>query len=111
VFKNRVLKKIFLPKRVEETEGWRKLHNVELRNLYYSPSIIRMIKSRTMRWAGHVARMRAKGNACRILLGKPEGKRLLGRPRRRWEDNIKINLREAGCYGMDWIHLTQDKDQ
>jgi hypothetical protein len=64
-----------------------------------------------MRWAGHVARIGAKGNACRILVGKPEGKRPLGRPRRRWEDNIKMNLRELGCSGMDWIDLAQDRDQ
>jgi hypothetical protein len=83
VFENRVLRRIFGPKRGEETGGWRKLYNEELYNLYSSPSIIRMIKSRRMRWAGHVARMGEKRNAYRILVGKPEGKRLLGRPRRR----------------------------
>jgi hypothetical protein len=75
------------------TGGWRKLHNVELHNLYSSPSIIRMIKPRSMRWAGHVARMGEKRNACMILAGKSEGKRPLGRPRRRWVDNIKMDLR------------------
>jgi hypothetical protein len=88
VFENRVLRKIFGPKRDEVIRGWRKLHNEELHNLYYSPSIIRIIKSRRMRWAGHVERMGEKRNACRILVGKTEGKRPLGRPRRRWEDNI-----------------------
>jgi hypothetical protein len=76
------------------TGGWRKLHNEELHNLYSSPSIIRMTKSRRMRWAGHVARIEAKMNACRILVGNPEGKRPLGRPRRRWVDNIKMDLTE-----------------
>jgi hypothetical protein len=89
-----VLRRIFGPKRDEETGGWRKLHNEALRNLYSSPSIIRMIKSRRMRWAGHVARMGEKRNAYRILVGKTERKRPLGRPRRRWVDNIKMDLRE-----------------
>jgi hypothetical protein len=83
--------------------GWRKLHNEELHNLYSSPSIIRMIKSRRIRWAGHVARMGVNRNAYRILLGQPEGKRTLRRPRRRWVDNIKMNLREIG--GMGWDGL------
>jgi hypothetical protein len=87
------------------------LHNEELHNLYSSPNIIRMIKSRRMRWAGHVARMGETRNACRILVGKPEGKRPLGRPRRRWVDNIKIDLREIRWDGMDWIDLAQDRDQ
>jgi hypothetical protein len=90
---------------------WRKLHNEELHNLYSSPSIIRMIKSRRMRWAGHVARMGEKINAYRILVGNPEGKRPLGRPRRRWVDNIKMDLREVEWDDMDWIDLVQDKDQ
>jgi hypothetical protein len=81
VFENRVLRRIFRPKRNEVTREWRKLHNEELRDLYSSPSIIRIIKSRKMRWVGHVARMGQKRNACRLLLGKPEGKRPLGRPR------------------------------
>jgi hypothetical protein len=111
VFENRVLRKIFGPKRDEVIGGWRKLHNEELHNLYCSQSIIRIIKSRRMRWTGHVARMREKRNSYRILVGKPEGKRPLGRPKRRWEDNIKINLREIGWGGMDWIDVVQDRDQ
>jgi hypothetical protein len=75
-------------------EGWRKLHNEEFHNLHFSPNVIRTIKPRTIRWAGHVTRMREKRNACRLLVGKPEGKRPLGRPRRRWEDNFKMDLRE-----------------
>jgi hypothetical protein len=85
-----VLRRIFVPKRDEVTGGWRKLHNEELRDLYSSPSIIRIIKSRRMRWAGHVARMGENRNAYRLLVGKPERKRPLGRPRRRWVDNIKM---------------------
>jgi hypothetical protein len=87
------------------TRGWRKLHNEELHSLYTSPSIIKMIKSRRMRWAGHVARMGEKRNAYRLLGGNPEGKRPLRRPRRRWVDNIKMDLREIGWDGMDWIDL------
>jgi hypothetical protein len=83
VFENRVLRRIFGPKRDEVTGGWRKLHNEERHYLYFSPSIIRIIKSRRMRWAGHVARMGEKGNMYRLLVVKPEGKRPLGRPRRR----------------------------
>jgi hypothetical protein len=90
---------------------WKKLHNEELHNLYSSPNIIRMIKSRKMRWAGHVARMGAKRNPYSLLVGKPEGKRPLGRPRRRWMDNIKIDVREMGFDGTDWIDLAQDRDQ
>jgi hypothetical protein len=92
VFENRVLRRIFGPKRDEMTGEWRKLHNEELHDLYSSPSIIRIIKPRRMRWAGHVARMGEKRNAYRLLVGKPEGKRPLGRPRRRWVDNIKLDL-------------------
>jgi hypothetical protein len=99
VFENRVLK------RDEVTRGWRKMHNEELHNLYSSQSIIRMIKSRRMRWAGNVALKGEKGNAYRILVGKPEGKKPLKRPRHRWEDNIKMERREIGLGGMDWIHL------
>jgi hypothetical protein len=91
--------------------GWRKLHNEELHNLYSSPSTIRMIKYRRMKWAGLVARMVEKRNAYRTLVGKPEGKRPLGIPKRRWEDNIKMDLREIGWGGMDWIHLAQNRDQ
>jgi hypothetical protein len=83
------------------TGGWRKLHNEELHNLYSSPSIIRMINSRRMRWAGHVAQIGARRNACRILVGNPEGKRPLGSPRSRWVNNIKMDLREIGWYGLD----------
>jgi hypothetical protein len=111
VFENRVRRRIFGPKGDEVTGGCKKLHNEELHNLYSSPSIIRMIKSRRMMWAGHVARMGEKRNGYRILVGKPEGKRPLGRPRRKWVDNIEMDLREIGWDGMDWIDLTQDRDQ
>jgi hypothetical protein len=111
VFEKRVLRRIFGPKRDEVTGGWRKLHNDELHNLYYSPSIIRMIKLRRMKWAGHVARMGEKRYSYRILVGNPEGKRPVGRPRRRWVDSIKMDLREIGWDGMDWIDLAQDRDQ
>jgi hypothetical protein len=108
---NRVLRKIFGPKGDEVIGGWRKLHNEELYNMYFSPSIIRIIKSGRMRWAGHVARMEEKRTAYRILVGKPEGKRPLGRPKRRWEDNIRMDLRKIGWGGMDWIDLAQVRDQ
>jgi hypothetical protein len=111
VFENRVLRRIFGPKRHEVTGDWRKLHNEELHNLCSSPDILRMIKSRRMRWAGHVARMGDTRNAYMILLGKPEEKRLLEGPRRRWVDNITVDLREMGWDGMDWIELAQDRDQ
>jgi hypothetical protein len=90
---------------------WRKLHNVELRDLYSSPSIIRIIRSRRMRWEGHVARMGEKRNAYRLLVGKPEGKRPPGRPRRRWVDNIKRDLGDVGLGDVDWIGLAQDKNR
>jgi hypothetical protein len=106
-----VLRRIFGPKRDEVTGGWRKLHNEELRDLYSSPSIIRIMKSRRMRWAGHVVRMGEKRNAYRLLVGKPEGKRPLGRPRRRWVNYIKMNLLEIGRDGVDWIDLAQDRDK
>jgi hypothetical protein len=101
VFENRVLRRIFGLKRDEVTGGWRKLLNEELHNLYSSPSIIRMIKSRRMRWAAHVTPMSGKRGAYRILVGKAEGKRPLGRPRRRWVDNVKMDLRETGWGGMN----------
>jgi hypothetical protein len=101
VFENRVLRKIFGPRRDEVTGEWRKLHNEELRDLYSSPSITGIIKSRKMRWDGHVARMGKKRNACRILVGKPEGKRPLGSPRRRWVDNIGMDLGEVGWGDVD----------
>jgi hypothetical protein len=100
-----------IPKRDEVTGGWRKLRNKELHELYSSPSIIRKIKSRKMSWARHVARMGEKRNAYRLLVGKPEGKRPLGRPRHRWVDNIKIDLVEIGWGGVDWIALTQDREK
>jgi hypothetical protein len=96
VFENRVLMRIFGPKRDEATGEWRKLHSGELYNLFSSPDIIRQIKLRRMRWAGHVARMGEGRNVCRVLVGKPEGKRPLGRPSHRWEDGIKMDLREIG---------------
>ena len=107
---NRVLRRIFGPKRDEVTGEWRKLHNEELNDLYCSPNIVRVIKSRRMRWEGHVARMGERRGVYRVLVGKPEGKRPLGRPRRRWEDNIKMDLQEVGYGGMDWIELAQDRD-
>jgi hypothetical protein len=110
VFENRVLRRIFGPKRNEVTGGWRKLHNEELHGLYSSPSIIRVIKARRMRWAGHVACMGEVKGACNILVGMPEGRRPLGRPRRRWEDNIKMDLRETGFGDVDWIHLARDRN-
>jgi hypothetical protein len=109
VFENRVLKRIFGPKRNGMTGGWRKLHNEVLHNLYSSPSIIRIIRSRRMRWVGHVARMGEKRNVYRLLVGKTEGKRPLGRPRRRWMDNIKMDLLEIGLSVVDWIGLAQDR--
>jgi hypothetical protein len=96
VFENKVLRRIFGPKRDQVTGEWRRLHNQELSALYSSPNIIRVIKSRRLRWAGHVARMGERRGACRTLVGKPEGRRPLRRPRRRWEDNIKMDLREIG---------------
>jgi hypothetical protein len=110
VFENRVLRRIFGPKR-EEDGSWRKLHSDELHSLYSSPNIVRVIKSRRMGWTGHVARMGEGRGVCRVLVGRPEGKRPLGRPRRRWEDNIKLDLREIGIDGADWIHLAQDRVQ
>jgi hypothetical protein len=91
------------------TGGWRKLHKEELHNLYSSPSIIRIIKSRRKRWAGHVERMGEKRNVYRLLVGKPEGRRPLGRPRYRWIDNNKMDLLEIGLNVVDWIGLAQDR--
>jgi hypothetical protein len=101
VFENRVLRRIFGPKRDEVTRGWRKLYNEELHGLYSSPSIIRLIKPRRMRWAGHVARIGEVRGAYNILVGKPEGRSQLGRPRRRWEDNNKMDLGEMGFGDVD----------
>jgi hypothetical protein len=92
------------------TGEWRKLHNEELHDLYSSPSIIRIIKSRRMRWAGHVARTGEKSNAYRLLTVKPEGKRPLGRPRRKWVDNIRMDLGEVGWDDVDWIGLAKDRN-
>jgi hypothetical protein len=111
VFENRVLRTIFGPKRDEVTGEWRKLHNEELRDLYSSPSIIRIIKSRRMRWVGHVARMVETKNSYRLLVGKSEGKRPLGRPRRRWVDNIGMDLGEVGWGDVDWIDLAKDRNR
>jgi hypothetical protein len=109
VLENRVLRRIFGPKRDEVTGEWRKLHNEELHILYSSPNIIRQIKSRRMKWAGHVARMGEERNVYKVLMGKPEGKRPLGRPRRRWEAGIRMYLREIGLGSVNWIQLAQDR--
>jgi hypothetical protein len=109
VFENRVLRRIFGPKWDVVTGGWRKLYNEELHNLYSSPSIIRIIKSRRIRWTGHLAQMGEKRNVYRLLVGKPEGKRPPGRPRRRWMDNVKMDLLEIGLNVVDWIGLAQDR--
>ena len=101
VFENRVLRRIFGPKRDKVKGEWRKLHNEELNDMYSSPNIVRVIKSRRMRWVGHVARMGVRRGVYRVLVGKAEGKSPLGRPRFRWEDNIKMNLQEIGCGVMD----------
>jgi len=110
VFENRVLRRIFGPKRDEVTGEWRKLHN-EINDLYCSPNIVQVIKSRRMRWVWHVAHMGEGRGVYRVLVGKPEGKRPLGRPQRRWEDNIKMDIQEVGCWGMDWIKLAQERDR
>jgi hypothetical protein len=111
VFENRVLRRIFGPKRDGVTGEWRRLHNEELNDLYSSPNIVRVIKLRRMRWAGHVARMGEGRGAYRVLVGRPEGRRPLGRPRRRWGNNIKMDLQEVGWGGMDWIDNVQDRDR
>jgi hypothetical protein len=110
VFENRVFRRIFGPKR-EEDGSWRKLHNDELQSLYSSQNIVRVITSRRMGWAGHVARMGEGRSVYRVLVGRPEGKRPLERPRRRWEYNIKMDLREIGIDGANWIRLAQDRVQ
>jgi hypothetical protein len=111
MFENRKLMRIFGPKNHEVTGEWRQRHNEELRDLYSSLSIIRIIKSRRMRWAGHVARMGEKSNAYRFLVGRPEGKRPLGRPRRRWVDNIRMDLGDAEWGDVDWIGLAKDRNR
>jgi hypothetical protein len=109
VFDNRVLRRIFGPKRDRVTGGWGKLRNEELHNLYPSPSLIRIIRSRRIRWEGYVARKGEKRNVYRLLVGKPEGKGPLGRPRRRWMDIIKMDLLEIGLNVVDWIGLAQNR--
>jgi len=111
VFDNSVLGRIFRPKKDEVTGEWKRLYNEKLNDRYCSPNILRVIKSRRIRWVGHVAHMGEGRRVYRILVGKPEGKRPLGRPRRRWEDNTKMDLQEAGCEGMEWIELAQDRDR
>jgi len=108
---NMVLRRIFGPRRNEITWEWRRLHNEELKELYSSPNIVRVIKSRRMRWAGHVARMGEERGVCGVLVGKSEGMRPLGIPSRRWVDNIRMDLQELGCGYMDWIGLAQDRDR
>jgi len=111
VFENRVVRRIFGGKRNEVIREWRKLHNEELNDLCSPPSIVRVIKPRRMRWAGHLARRGDRRVIYRVLVWKPEGKRPLGRSRLRWKDNIKMNLHEVGCGSMDWIELTQVRDR
>jgi len=106
-YMNSVLRRIYGPKRDEVTGEWRKLHNEELNNLYSSPNIVQVIKSRRMRWAGHVAHMGEGRGVYRFLVGKPEGRRL----GHRWEDNISMDLWEVGCGCVDWMELAQDRDR
>ena len=111
MFENRALKRIFGPKRDKVTGEWRELHNEKINDLYCSPNIVRVIKSRRMRWSGHVARMGEGRGVYRDLVGKREGKRPLGRPRRGWVDNIKMDLQEMGCGGMtgsSWLMVGRE---
>jgi len=101
---------LFGPKRDKVTGQWIKLHKEELNDLYCSSNVVRVVKSCRMRWAGHVARMGEGRGVHVVLMGKPEGKRPLGRPRHRWEDNVKVDIQEVGCGGMDLIELEQDRD-
>ena len=110
MFENMVLRRIFGPRKDEVTGEWRRLHNEELNDLYSSPNFVRVIKSRRIRWVGHVARMGEERKVYRVLVGKPEGKRPLERPRLRWVDNIRMDLQEVGCGCMDWSRLAQDRD-
>ena len=110
VFENMVLRRIFGPRRDEVTGEWRRLHNEELNDLYSSPNIVRVIKSRRMRRAGHVVCMGEERGVYRVLVGKLEGRRPLGRPRRRWVD-IRMDVQEVGCGYMEWIGLAQDRDR
>jgi hypothetical protein len=107
VFRNRVLRRVFGPKRDEVTGECRKLHN----DLYSLPNIVRVVKSRRMRWAGQVARMGEERGVHRVLVGKPEGKRPLGRPKHRWEDSVMMDLQEIGGGCGDWMELAQDRDR
>jgi hypothetical protein len=109
VFENRVLR-VFEPKKEAVTREWGKLHNKEFSDLYSLPNIVLVVKSRRMRWAGHVARVGEGRGVHRIMVGKPEGKRRLGRPRHRWEDNIKMDLQEMGGSCRDWMELAQDRE-
>jgi len=106
-----MLRRIFGPKRDDLTREWRKLHNEELKELYSSSNIDRVIKAGRMRWAGNVARKGERRGVYRILVGKPEGKSPLGRPNHRWKDNIKMDLQEVECRPMDWIEVAQDRDR
>jgi hypothetical protein len=106
-----VLREIFRSEENEKTCKWRKLHNEELNDLYFSLNIIRVIKLKRVGWAGYIARMWESRIVHRILVGKPEVKRPLGRPRRRWEENSKMDLQEVGCEGVNWIGLAQDRDR
>jgi hypothetical protein len=111
VFESRVLRRLLGPKRDEVIGQWKKLHNEKLNELYSLPNIVREVKSRRMRWAGHMARMGEDRGVRRVLVGKPEEKRPLGRPRRRWENTIKMDLQEVGGGRGDWMDLAQDRDR
>ena len=108
---NRSYHLCFEPKRDETTREWRKLHNEELSYLYSLPNIVRVVKSRRIRWAGHVGRVGEGRGVHRVLVGKPEGKRPLERPRSRWKGNIKMDLKEVGGGFGDWMELAQDRDR
>jgi hypothetical protein len=111
VFENRAPLRLYGPKRDDVTGEWRKLHNEELHIVYSSPNIIRQINSRRMRWAGHVARMGEERKFFRVLVGKPEGKIPVGRPRHGWEDGIRMELREIGCGNVESMQLAQGRDR
>jgi hypothetical protein len=111
VYENIVLRRIFGPRRDEVTREWGRLHKKELNDLYCSPNIVRVINWRRMRWAGHVVRMGEERGVCRVLVGKQEGKRPLGRTRRRWGDNISMDMQDVRCGYMDWIGPAKDRDR